>query len=113
VRHPNLTDEVNDAIEESETAGGAHLDKLEVGKKLLVQTRNTAYLVERRKNGLYISGNKNYCPTPRKCSIPGSTFGGSMIKLDFLGRGMYMECWIEGVGTVTTSQIQEVKEIKE
>ena len=111
MRHPNLSDEINDAIEESETAGGAHLDKLKVGKKLLVQTKNTVYIIDKREDGFYISGHPRFCPEPTKCSIPGSTFGGSMIKVGFLGRGMYMEFWIEGLGTMTTSQIQEVQEV--
>lgn len=110
--HKNLAKEVNDAIVESELAGGVYVDKLEVGKKLLVQTRNTEYLVERREDGLYISGSKKYCPEPVKCRIPGSTFGGSMLKMNFIGRGMYMEFHTDShQGCITTSQIQEVVEL--
>lgn len=110
--HPNLSEEVNDAIAESELSGGAYLDKLAVGKSLLVQTKNTAYTVEKREDGLYISGSKKYCPEPMKCCIPGSTFGGSMLKMNFVGRGMYMEFYVEAhPGCITTSQIQEVTEL--
>lgn len=110
--HPNLSDEVNNAIAESELAGGVFLDKLAVGKKLQVETRNTTYTIERREDGLYISGNAKYCPEPVKCSIPGSNFGGSMLKMNFVGRGMFLEFHTDAHPTViVTSQIQEVTEV--
>jgi len=110
--HPNLSDEINNAIVESELEGGVFLDKVAVGKKLLVQTKNTLYTIERREDGLYISGNAKYCPDPTKCSIPGSNFGGSMLKMNFVGRGMYMEYHTdEHPKVIVTSQIQEVTEI--
>jgi len=109
--HPNLSDEINAAIAESELAGGAYVDRLAVGKKLLVQTRNTLYTIERREDGLYIQGNEKYCPTPTKCTIPGSNFGGSMLKMNFVGRGMYMEFHTDEHPTrITTSEVQEVTE---
>jgi len=110
--HPNLRSEINNAIMESELAGGAYLSRLAVGRKLLVQTRNTLYSIERRADGLYISGNAKFCPKPVKCKIPGSNFGGSMLKMDFVGRGLYMEFTTEDHPTVIcTSQIQEITEV--
>jgi len=109
--HPNLSDEINGAIAESELAGGAYINKLATGRKLMVKTANTLYTVERREDGLFISGNQKYCPEPTKCQIPGSTFGGSMLKMGFVGVGMYMEFVPEPLGrTVTTSEIKEVTE---
>ncbi len=110
--HPNLSDEINEAIAESELAGGAYIDKLAVGKKLQVQTRNTTYIIEKREDGLYISGNAKYCPEPVKCRIPGSNFGGSMLKMNFVGRGMFLEFIVDGTNkTIVTSEISEVTEI--
>ena len=110
--HPNLSDEVNNAIAESELAGGVFLDKLAVGKKLQVQTKHTLYTIERREDGLYISGNAKYCAEPTLCRIPGSNFGGSMLKMNFVGRGMYMEFHTDAHPTrLVTSQIQEVTEV--
>src|SRR5271155_3839443 len=94
--HPNLSDEVNNAIAESELAGGVFLDKLAAGKKLQVQTKKTLYTIERREDGLYISGNAKYCAEPTKCRIPGSNFGGSMLKMNFVGRGMFLEFIVDG-----------------
>lgn len=123
VAHPNLSNEVNNAISESELAGGADLSKLQVGKVLIVKTQNTTYTIEKRSNGTYIHGNKKYCPFPTKCHISGSTFGGSMLKVGWVGIGMYLEFTIDipeeerkiglvdGHGRIVTSRIMEVTEL--
>lgn len=123
---PYLSEDINNKIAESELLGGVWIRKpegelvkdqpyLPVGKSLKVETRNTLYLVENREDGTYISGNQKYCPTPVKCSIHGSTFGGSMLQLGYVGRGMYLEFSLydgpHAGKTITTSQIQEVTEV--
>jgi hypothetical protein len=109
--HPNLSDEVNNAIAESELNGGVDLSKLEAGKKVIVKTRNTLYTVEKVKEREYtIYGNAKFCPAPTPCYIHGSTFGGSMLKLDYIGVDMFMEFsfYSKQHGAITTSRIQEV-----
>ena len=114
--HPNLTKEVNDAIIESELNGGVDLSKLEIGKKVIVRTLNTTYTIEKLGDKKYtIYGSSKYCPSPTLASIPGSTFGGSMLKLDYIGIGMFLEFSLYGGNirpgqypVITTSQIQEV-----
>jgi hypothetical protein len=119
--HPNLSKEINDSIAESEIAGGVWFDKpewatsvegtsLPEGSTVHVRTRNTLYLIEKRPDGTYISGNARFCPTPTKCSVHGSTWGGSMLKVGWIGVGMRLEFSVEGDGrTVTTSEIQDVR----
>ncbi len=111
--HANLTDEVNNAIMESELNGGVDLSKLEIGKKVIVKTINTTYTVEKTEDRQYtIYGNTKYCPAPKPCYIPGSTFGGSMLKLDYIGVGMHMEFSFYDnnapAKVITTSRILEV-----
>ncbi len=108
--HPNLTKEINDAIAESELNGGVNLQQLEIGKRLIIKTRNTTYTVEKTGDRLYtIYGNARFCPSPTPCYIHGSTFGGSMLKIDYVGIDMCLEFrLLEGKETVTTSRIQEV-----
>lgn len=123
---PYLSDDINNKIAESELLGGVWIRQpegeavkdepyLPVGKSVKVQTKNTLYLVENRADGTYISGNQKYCPTPVKCYIQGSTWGGSMIKLGWIGRGQYLEVTLEegphAGKTITTSMIQEVTEL--
>jgi len=121
--HPNLCQELNDVIAESELQGGMFIKDLPVGKTLKVRTQNTVYFIDRVSEGpegLTIQGHPRYCPEPIKAYILGSNFGGSMIKVGFVGRGMYMEFTLATTGepkqakyhgTIVTSQIQEVEEI--
>lgn len=110
--HPNLSAEVNRNIAQSEADGGVSLKSLAVGKALLVQTKNTLYLIEKRGEGEFlISGNQGYCPNPTKVNIHGSTWGGSMLKVGFVGIGMRLEFSILGKpGAITTSQIESIQE---
>lgn len=121
MNHPNLSDEINRNIAKSEIDGGCFLFKMEgskssgeilpIGKTLLVQTKNTLYRIEKRGDEDYlISGHPRYCPEPTKANIHGSTWGGSMLKVGFVGRGMRLEFSISGEGTITTSEIQDVRE---
>lgn len=110
--HPNLSPEINAAIKESELQGGCELAKLPVGKRLIVQTRNTKYTITKRGPDDYlICGHAKYCPESTECHIAGSTWGGSMLKMGFVGRGMRLEFSVKEHGTVTTSTIQEIEEV--
>ena len=121
--HPNLCQELNDVIAESELQGGMFIKDLPVGKTLKVRTQNTVYFIDRVSEGpegLTIQGYPRYGPKPIKAYILGSNFGGSMTKVGFVGRGMYMEFTLATTGepkqakyhgTIVTSKIQEVEEI--
>ena len=133
--HPNLSKEINDALAEQEMLGGVWVTKptgaavqdepyLATGKKLYVQTQNTMYVIEKRgEDEFWIHGNQKYCPVPTKCHIIGSNYGGSMLRMSYIGRGMYMEFMldidpeerkrglVDGHGVITTSQIQEIIEL--
>jgi hypothetical protein len=107
-----FSDEVNAAYDKSTIEGGADLTKLKVGNKLVVQCLDCTLTIERREDGLYISGHDKFCPVPTKARIPGSNFGGSMLRMNFVGRGMYMEFHTdEYPKRIITSQVQEVTEV--
>lgn len=90
---------------------GAWIDKLPVGRGLKIQTQNTLYTVRKLNDGtLTIEGNRKYCPSPVQCNIHGSTFGGSMIRVGYVGRGMFLEVGLPH-GVMTTSKINEVEEV--
>ena len=109
--HENFDNTINTAYDESEMFGGRDLTKLETGKKIVVACLDCTFTVERWEDGLYISGHEKYCPVPTKCRIPGSNFGGSMLRMNFVGRGMYMEFHTDAHPTrIVTSQVQEVSE---
>ena len=110
--HPNLSDEVNRNIVQSEIEGGVRLKDLPPGSRLQVTTRNTCYqLLVLIGNMALITGHPLYCPRPVVVRIHGSTWGGSMLKLEFIGRGMHMEfVHPQYQLPIITSPIQEIRE---
>lgn len=87
----NLHPELKRLMQEQEKQGGIELDKLPQGTIVEVQTKNTLYKIIALGNNLFrVSGGKYYS-TPKDTKIPGSTFGGSMIKVNWLGIGMHVE----------------------
>src|ERR1700752_5496289 len=107
--HPNLSDAINLAIQQSEQDGGIWLDKVESGKRIVVKTRNTVYTIDKLvSNDYLIWGHKIYCPFPMKAGIVGSTWGVSTLKIGFLGINMHMEFNTEMYSVVTTTEIKSI-----
>ena len=109
---PHLSDAVNGRIVQSEIEGGVHLRDLTPGTVLEVRTQNRAYTIQYRGSGqALISGHPVFCPEPVLVNIHGSTWGGSMLKERYIGRGMHLEfCHPEYRTPIVTSRIQEVRE---
>jgi len=108
--HPNLSSSVNRNIIQSEIEGGVHLDNLSEGTTLEIETQNHWYTVVNRGCGkALISGHPKYCPAPTLVRIEGSTWGGSMLKTRFIGRGMRLEFRHPAFRTITTSRIVEIR----
>ncbi len=110
--HPNLSDEVNRNIVQSEIEGGVRLEELQPGSRLEVTTHNTRYqLLVLNGNTALITGHPLYCPSPVLVRINGSTWGGSMLKVLFIGRGMCMGFVHPQYQTaIITSPIREIRE---
>lgn len=108
--HPNLSQDINDAMAASERDGGIWMRDVEVGQTVLVQTKNTLYEFAKGDDHWTGLGGK-YMPRPRIINIHGSTFGGSMIRVGFIGVGMYLEFAKpdDEARSVTTSVIQSAK----
>jgi len=110
--HPNLSDEVNRHIAQSEIEGGVSLNDLPPATVLEIQTQHHCYLVVLLSdNKALISGHPQFCPEPTQVAIAGSTWGGSMLKRRFVGRGMHLEfCHPQYPTPIVTSPIQEIRE---
>lgn len=102
--HPQFEQKILD----SDEAGGIWLKDVPVGEGILVQTQNSLYRLEHHDGSWTIEGHKKYCPVPTKVTVSGSTFGGSALKIGFVGPGLYMEFHVEGFSRITTSAIQSV-----
>jgi len=108
--HPNLSDEVNRNIVQSEIEGGVYLDELSEGTVLEVETQNRWYTIMIGGRGReLISGHPQYCPDPVPVRIKGSTWGGSMLKVRYIGRGMCLEFRHPVYRTIITSQIVDIR----
>jgi len=110
--HPNLSDEVNRNIVQSEIEGGVFLEGLPPDTVLQIRTQHHSYTAQLLGEGsALLSGHPQYCPEPVQVTIAGSTWGGSMLKLRFIGRGMHLEFHHPAYSApIITSAIQEILE---
>src|SRR2546425_475334 len=112
IPHRNLSDEVNRNIVQSEIEGGVYLDDLPDGATLEVETQNRSYrLVNHGQGTALISGHPKFCPDPVLVKIHGSNWGGSMLKVRFIGRGMHLEFRHPEYRTIMTSRIVDVRAV--
>jgi hypothetical protein len=108
--HPNFSNAVNHNLAQSEIEGGVHLVNVPPETVLEVQTMNHLYTIIHQGLGkALISGHPKFCPLPVMVQIQGSTWGGSMLKQSFIGRGMHLEFRHPAYLSITTSRIVEVR----
>jgi len=108
--HPHWSDEVNNNVAESEIEGGVYLEALFEGAVLDIRTQHRWYTIVNYGRGrALIWGHPEYCPDPVPVRIEGSTWGGSMLKLRFIGRGMHLEFWHPAFRSITTSRVVEIR----
>ena len=103
--HPNLHPEIYKRIQEQE----------ETGTKVEIQTLNTLYILEpsgKEGRNAIVQGGK-FFPEPTEAGFGGSTWGGSMLKLGWIGHQMCLELVYTRPtgepGCVTTSLVQSAK----
>ena len=89
-----------------------HLGDLAQGSRLEVQTQHRWYTVVNYGDGwVYISGHPKFCPSPLLVRVLGSNWGGSMLKMRFIGRSMHLEFKHPEYRTpIITSRIVEIRE---
>ena len=110
VAHPHFSDSVNRNIIQSEIEGGVHLRDLPPGSVLSIQTKNRVYeMVVLGDETALLSGHPKFCPEPTEVRIHGSTWGGSMLKMKFLGRGMRLEFARPGHRIILTTRILDIR----
>ena len=110
----NLGSGINENIVRSEVDGGVSLDDLQPGSTLEVETNSRVYLLRScGKDQMLISGHPEHCPDPILVKVHGSTWGHSMLKLRYIGRGMRLEYRHPTRGIIRTSRIRDVREIPE
>jgi NAD-dependent oxidoreductase involved in siderophore biosynthesis len=112
--NPHFDDRVNRNIIQSEIEGGVHMRDLSPGSVVSVQTLNHLYrVVVICEDTALISGHPEFCPDPVEVRIHGSTWGGSMLRTKFLGRGMHLEFEHPVHKTIVTSRILDIQQGEE
>lgn len=82
---------------------------------IYVQTINTLYTLTKKGEKVTIIATKEdgstptYVPTETEVDVAGSTWGGSMLKMDYIGVNMHMEFYQKGQRGITTSEIQNIR----
>src|SRR6516164_9458015 len=110
--HANLSDGINSQIVQSEVEGGVHLRDVTPGTVLEVRTENRFYtILYKGWDQALISGHPVFCPQPVPVTIHGSTWGGSMLKTRYIGRGMRLEFGHPQFDPIRTSVILDVREV--
>jgi len=105
---------MKEIIERQERKGGFNVTLLESGTKITVETSNSIYhlvVVEGREitilGGMKSTGEIRY-PKPVPAIFIGSTWGGTMMKVDWIGEDMRMEI-IVGGNVLTTSCVKNAE----
>ena len=93
----------------SEFEGGVRLGGLGDGCRVVVRTANRLYELHVRDGETWICGHPEYCPRPVPVQVRGSSWGGSMLKVGYIGCGMCLEFRHPTFETVTTSRIMSVQ----
>ncbi len=83
---------------------GIDVHKLKPGTMVIAVTKNNLYKITKGSKDQYdvtVQGGK-FFRQPTSANFSGSTFGGSMMKIGWIGYGMYMEIHANGKKVRTT-----------
>ena len=101
---------INKALELQEEKGGIFVDKIEGDVKIEIKTYSGSTYVLTRRGGKYYLQGGMYLPEEKEVHFNGSTFGGSMIRMKYIGYTMHLEVFvIEMNKPLTTSSIMSAE----
>ena len=114
--HPNLSDEINRCIDSSTPDNGVTLSKLPAGTVLTVRVEGgDVYTIKILRLAatdpfkVLIQGGR-YFPEQTEVYFSGSTWGGSMLKIHWVGVDMHMEIGHPNKpGVITTSAVESIQ----
>lgn len=108
--NPHFADGVNHNIIQSEIDGGVYLRDLACGALLEIETHDwDCTMIYCGAGEALVRGHAWICPDWAKVYVCGSTWGGSMLKEAFVGRGMCLEFLHPRYRRVVTSPIIEIR----
>jgi len=94
------------------TEEGILVNELSPGALLEIRTKHRIYFLENQGNGqMWIAGHPRFCPRPVLVKVQGSTWGGSMLRMNYIGPGMHLEYRHPRYGLIRTSVIERIREM--
>ena len=106
----NLNHTLDEVVEIIDKLDGVTLEKLEPCDTIHARTYNSDYeifMLDPEAGRALVKGGK-YFDDPMEAIVSGSNFGGSMLKLGWLGHGLRMEFNVNG-HRIQTSPIMELR----
>ncbi len=102
--------DLDEVAEISPSLEGVTLTELEACDTIHVRTRNSDYEIFMLdpKSGRALAQGGEYFAEPTEVTVSGSTFGGCMLKLGWIGVGLRMEIYVNGKRAVT-SPVQSLR----
>jgi hypothetical protein len=100
---------LNGFAEEASRAAGVDLSTLAPITRLRVRTRNSLYLITVRdphQRTVLVRGGSFFPETTDAC-LSGSSFGGSLLKIAWVGVGLHMEFYTDGA-RIVTSRVESI-----
>ena len=89
-------------VEETGNIRGVYLRDVEPLTTLIVRTRNSCYrMIVSRDTSAIVQGGR-FFPDPTPGRIDGSGFGGSFLKVGWIGIGLRMEIFADGQRIITS-----------
>jgi hypothetical protein len=90
-----------------------YLKDLPVQGRLEIETQNRRYTLVNEGGGeAFLCGHPEFCPEPVRVRIHGSSWGGSMLKTAYVGRGMHLEFRHPGYSRpIITSRIVDIRQV--
>jgi len=101
-------------IRKTEEVEGIYLRDVSFGEALLVRTMNSRYSIVYLGYGMArLRGNARICEDSRLANILGSTWGGNMLWVGFIGIGMCLQFQFPGDSRIaTTTPIRSVVRLR-
>lgn len=99
-------------IKQAEKDGGIFLEDIPDDHIVEVHTQNSVYtiaVIDKVIRKVAVQGSNMHLLQPEVCYLRGSSFGGSMIKVGWIGVGMHFEVNLAAGGIMITSSVKTVK----
>lgn len=110
IGHPNLHPAINAALQLQEEKGGIFVDKIKGDIKIKIKTKSGSNYTLYKENDKYFLQGGKHLSEKEEVTFNGSTWGGSMLRMMYIGYNMHVECIIKRTSKMLlTSSVQSAE----